>query len=76
MLKPNEQGLGAHLLLCRFQAYAYIEFAEVDAVGNAVLLDGTELRGRPLKVSPFYRSCMRRRNSLFPDTTQLLVTLF
>ncbi|GAX75335.1 hypothetical protein CEUSTIGMA_g2780.t1 [Chlamydomonas eustigma] len=32
------------------KAYAYIEFLEVDAVANAILLDGTELRGRPLKV--------------------------
>ncbi len=34
------------------QGYAYIEFLEVDAVQNALLLDGSELRGRQLKVLP------------------------
>lgn len=32
------------------KGYAYIEFLEVDAVNNAVLLDNSELRGRNLKV--------------------------
>eukprot|EP00195_Chlamydomonas_chlamydogama_P017172 CAMPEP_0202900782 /NCGR_PEP_ID=MMETSP1392-20130828/12033_1 /ASSEMBLY_ACC=CAM_ASM_000868 /TAXON_ID=225041 /ORGANISM="Chlamydomonas chlamydogama, Strain SAG 11-48b" /LENGTH=187 /DNA_ID=CAMNT_0049587225 /DNA_START=81 /DNA_END=641 /DNA_ORIENTATION=+ len=32
------------------KGYAYIEFLEVDAVANAVLLDGSELRGRQIKV--------------------------
>ncbi len=36
--------------LRRPQGYAYVEFLEVDAVGNALLLDNTELRGRNLKV--------------------------
>lgn len=39
------------------KAYAYIEFLEVDAVNNAVLLDNTELKGRPLKVC----ACIRTR---------------
>jgi polyadenylate-binding protein 2 len=34
------------------QGYAYIEFLEADAVANALLLDGSELRGRALKVLP------------------------
>ncbi len=34
------------------QGFAYIEFLEADAVANAVMLDGTELRGRSLKVLP------------------------
>jgi len=34
------------------QGFAYIEFLEADAVANAVMLDGTELRGRSLKVVP------------------------
>lgn len=34
------------------QGFAYIEFLEADAVTNAVLLDGSELRGRNLKVLP------------------------
>lgn len=33
------------------KAFAYIEFLEVDAVANALLLDNSDLRGRPLKVS-------------------------
>jgi polyadenylate-binding protein 2 len=33
------------------KAFAYIEFLEVDAVNNALLLDNTDLKGRPLKVS-------------------------
>ncbi|GIL67251.1 hypothetical protein Vafri_20683 [Volvox africanus] len=32
------------------KGYAYVEFLEVDAVQNAVLLDNSELRGRQLKV--------------------------
>eukprot|EP00798_Chlamydomonas_sp_ICE-L_P006143 gene6143-2752_t len=31
------------------KGYAYIEFFEVDAVANAILLDNTELRGRNMK---------------------------
>ncbi len=34
----------------RCQGYAYVEFLEVDAVQNAVLLDNSDLRGRQLKV--------------------------
>lgn len=34
------------------KGYAYVEFLEVDAVANAVLLDNSELRGRNIKVSP------------------------
>ncbi|KAK9839517.1 hypothetical protein WJX81_006809 [Elliptochloris bilobata] len=34
------------------KGFAYIEFLEADAVTNAVLLDGSELRGRSLKVLP------------------------
>ncbi|KAG2445279.1 hypothetical protein HYH02_008746 [Chlamydomonas schloesseri] len=33
------------------KAFAYVEFLEVDAVNNAVLLDNSELRGRQIKVS-------------------------
>jgi len=33
-------------------AFAYIEFLEADAVEAACLLEGSELRGRQLKVSP------------------------
>ena len=43
--------VGAHLVLFQSQACAYMEFAEVDAVQNAILLDGTELKERLLKVS-------------------------
>lgn len=32
------------------KGFAYIEFLEVDAVAQACLLEGTELRGRQLKV--------------------------
>ncbi len=39
-------------VLCIAQGFAYIEFLEADAVTNAVLLDGSELRGRNLKVLP------------------------
>lgn len=34
------------------KGYAYIEFLEVDAVQNAVMLDNSELRGRQIKVVP------------------------
>ncbi|KAI7836659.1 hypothetical protein COHA_009435 [Chlorella ohadii] len=34
------------------KGFAYIEFLEADAVANACLLDGSELRGRALKVAP------------------------
>lgn len=34
------------------KGYAYIEFLEVDAVANAVLLNDSELRGRQIKVNP------------------------
>ncbi|KAK9815583.1 hypothetical protein WJX72_006276 [[Myrmecia] bisecta] len=34
------------------KGYAYIEFLEVDAVQNALLLDASELRGRQIKVLP------------------------
>ena len=34
------------------KGFAYVEFLEADAVANACLLDGTELRGRQIKVSP------------------------
>lgn len=32
------------------QGFAYVEFLEVDAVQSATLLDGSELRGREIKV--------------------------
>lgn len=32
------------------KGYAYVEFVEVDAVQNALLLNETELHGRPLRV--------------------------
>ena len=34
------------------KGFAYIEFLEADAVTAACLLEGSELRGRALKVSP------------------------
>ncbi|KAK9917940.1 hypothetical protein WJX75_009927 [Coccomyxa subellipsoidea] len=34
------------------KGYAYIEFLEIDAVANALLLDSSELHGRQLKVLP------------------------
>eukprot|EP00983_Pelagomonas_calceolata_P007020 228559-Pelagomonas_calceolata.AAC.1 len=34
----------------RPQGFAYVEFLEPEAVNNAMLLDGTELRGRHIKV--------------------------
>ncbi|KAJ1802267.1 hypothetical protein LPJ75_006238 [Coemansia sp. RSA 2598] len=34
------------------KGFAYVEFATVDAVSQAQLLDGSMLHGRPLKVSP------------------------
>lgn len=34
------------------KGFAYIEFLEADAVSAACLLDGSELRGRTLKVNP------------------------
>ena len=34
------------------KGFAYVEFLEVDAVESACLMDGTELRGRTLKVNP------------------------
>jgi len=37
------------------QGFAYVEFLEVDAVSNAVLLDNTELRGRQIKVRGWAR---------------------
>jgi polyadenylate-binding protein 2 len=33
------------------KGFAYVEFLEPDAVHNAILLDGSELRGRKIKVS-------------------------
>lgn len=33
------------------KGYAYIEFEKADAAISALLLDGTELRGRSIKVS-------------------------
>ena len=33
------------------KGFAYVEFLEPDAVSNAILLDGTEIRGRKIKVS-------------------------
>lgn len=33
------------------QGFAYVEFLEADAVTSAALLDGTELRGREIKVA-------------------------
>lgn len=37
---------------CRFHfRYAYVEFLEVEAVQNAILLSESELHNRPLKVS-------------------------
>ena len=33
------------------KGFAYVEFLEPDAVSNAILLDGTEVRGRKIKVS-------------------------
>lgn len=39
--------------LCRCACrYAYIEFSEEDAVGNAVLLNETVVHGRQIKVNP------------------------
>ena len=37
---------------CRVCRYAYIEFSEEDAVGNAVLLNDTVVHGRQIKVNP------------------------
>lgn len=37
-------------MLCGLQGFAYVEFMETDAVDNAIMLDNTELRGRPIKV--------------------------
>lgn len=34
------------------KGFAYVEFLEADALTSASLLDGTELRGREIKVSP------------------------
>eukprot|EP01023_Acetabularia_acetabulum_P010913 TRINITY_DN1497_c0_g1_i1.p1 TRINITY_DN1497_c0_g1~~TRINITY_DN1497_c0_g1_i1.p1 ORF type:complete len:231 (-),score=63.59 TRINITY_DN1497_c0_g1_i1:288-980(-) len=34
------------------KGFAYLEFLEPDAIENALLLNGSELRGRELKVSP------------------------
>ena len=34
------------------KGYAYIEFDKADAAVSAVLLDGTELRNREIKVDP------------------------
>jgi polyadenylate-binding protein 2 len=34
------------------KGFAYIEFLEADAVANACLLDGSELRSRQIKVAP------------------------
>ncbi|KAJ1296214.1 hypothetical protein BS78_01G282600 [Paspalum vaginatum] len=34
------------------KGFAYVEFDEIEAVQDALLLDGTELHGRPLKVYP------------------------
>jgi polyadenylate-binding protein 2 len=34
------------------KGFAYVEFLEADAVNSATLLDGSELRGREIKVSP------------------------
>lgn len=34
------------------KGYAYIEFSEEDAVGNAVLLNDTVVHGRQIKVNP------------------------
>jgi hypothetical protein len=44
------------------QGFAYVEFLEVDAVSNAVLLDNTELRGRQIKVgrSAHASNCSRK----------------
>ncbi len=44
--------VGRRPVLLSVQGYAYIEFLEADAVANALLLDGSELRGRALKVLP------------------------
>jgi polyadenylate-binding protein 2 len=34
------------------KGYAYVEFKDADAVAHAMLLNETEFKGRPLKVSP------------------------
>lgn len=44
--------LGLMHFSCLWQGYAYIEFLEIDAVANALLLDSSELHGRQLKVLP------------------------
>lgn len=40
------------------KGFAYVEFVEVDAVQNALLLNESELHGRQLKV--FFRNLMHR----------------
>lgn len=34
------------------KGFAYVEFLEIDAIESACLLDGTELKGRAIKVQP------------------------
>ncbi|WVZ57677.1 hypothetical protein U9M48_008032 [Paspalum notatum var. saurae] len=41
------------------KGFAYVEFDEVEAVQDALLLDGTELHGRPLKVEKNLRSVQK-----------------
>jgi hypothetical protein len=46
--------LGVTCICCGvscMQGFAYVEFMEADAVDNAIMLDNTELRGRPIKVN-------------------------
>lgn len=40
------------------QGYAYVEFLEVDAVANAILLDQTELHARLIKVRAPRPACL------------------
>ena len=48
MLKPSLSFTALALLYP--QGFAYIEFLEAEAVSSAALLEGSELRGRQIKV--------------------------
>lgn len=43
---------GTKNVFLQWQGFAYIEFLEADALQSALLMDGSQLRGREIKVSP------------------------
>lgn len=47
---PKGYGVITPASLTVVSRYAYVEFKDADAINNAMLMNGTEFKGRPLKV--------------------------